>query len=188
VIADVTDKGTGAALYMAMSRTLIRTFAVTHYPDPVAALTAANLRLLADSRIEMFVTVFFGILDPASGQLAYCNAGHNPPYIFSGAARALTQTLRRTGTPLGVLDDVTWEAGAAHLAPGDVFVLYTDGVTEAQNAAEEFWGEAQLQATTLTHLGQRAAQMRTAILADIHAFVGRAPQSDDITLMVIARE
>jgi sigma-B regulation protein RsbU (phosphoserine phosphatase) len=167
---------------------LIRTFAVTHYPDPVAALTAANLRLLADSRIEMFVTVFFGILDPASGQLAYCNAGHNPPYIFSGAARALTQALRRTGTPLGVLDDVTWEAGAAHLAPGDVFVLYTDGVTEAQNAAEEFWGEAQLQATTLTHLGQRAAQIRTAILADIHAFVGRAPQSDDITLMVIARE
>jgi serine phosphatase RsbU (regulator of sigma subunit) len=188
VVADVTDKGTGAALYMAMSRTLIRTFAVTHYPDPVAALTAANARLLADSRIEMFVTVFFGILDPATGQLTYCNAGHNPPYIFSGAARALTHTLRRTGTPLGVLDDVTWNVGAAQLAPGDVCVLYTDGVTEAQNDADGFWGEARLQAVTLANLGRCAADVRAAVLDDIHAFVGRAPQSDDITLMVIARE
>ncbi len=188
VVADVTDKGTGAALYMALSRTLIRTFAVEHYPDPVAALTAANLRLLADSRLEMFVTVFFGILNPVTGQLTYCNAGHNPPYIFDGATRALTHTLRRTGMPLGIMDDVRWGAGTAQLAPGDVCVLYTDGVTEAQNEAEDFWGEARLQATMLTHLGQCAAEVRAALLADLHAFVGQAPQSDDITLMVVARE
>jgi serine phosphatase RsbU (regulator of sigma subunit) len=187
VVADVTDKGTGAALYMALSRTLIRTYAQECYPDPVAALASANRRLLEDTRAEMFVTVFFGILDPANGQLTYCNAGHNAPFIFSAETPGLKQSLRRTGMPLGALDDAAWACGQTCLEPGEVLVLYTDGVTEAQNLAGELFGEARLNTAVLQRLHAPVAEMREAILTDLRAFAGDAPQSDDITLMVVAR-
>ena len=188
VVADVADKGTGAALYMALSRTLLRTFASAQPQDPAGVLAAVNGRLLADSRAEMFVTVFYGVLDPATGGLCYANAGHNPPLILERASGQLRAALRRTGPPLGALDDVTWRGETVTLAPGELLALYTDGVTEAANAAQAEYGESRLLAGLRAGPELPLRSVYAALRADVAAFVGGAPQSDDITLMLVARD
>jgi serine phosphatase RsbU (regulator of sigma subunit) len=133
LIADVADKGMAAALYMALSRTLIRTYTVEYADKPELILGAANRRILTDTQADLFVTVFYGILDPSTGTLTYCNAGHNPPYLLGTRNGDSVHSIRRTGMALGVVEDVTWEQKAVQIAPGDVLVLYTNGVTDAQN-------------------------------------------------------
>jgi PAS domain S-box-containing protein len=187
VIADVAGKGVGAALYMAVSRTLIRTYAVEYDTQPELALGAANRRILMDTHARLFVTVFYGVLDPATGTLTYCNAGHNPPYLLSARNGDAVQTLDRTGIPLGIFEDMTWEQRTVQLAPGDMLVLYTDGVTEAQNVQEAFFGKERLLEVARTNLGRPAQDVQEILIAEVHEFVGDAPQFDDITLMVIVR-
>jgi sigma-B regulation protein RsbU (phosphoserine phosphatase) len=150
-------------------------------------LSAANGRILRDTRADLFVTVFYGILDPATGTLTYCNAGHNPPYLFRGQNGDPVQALRRTGIPLGMFEDMTWEQRIVQLAPGDLLVLYTDGVTEAQNRQEEFFGEERLLEVVRADLGRSAQGLQDALMAQVREFVGDAPQFDDITLMVLVR-
>jgi sigma-B regulation protein RsbU (phosphoserine phosphatase) len=190
VVADVTDKGTGAALYMALSRTLIRTYAVEFETQPELAFNAAHRRILADTETNQFVTVFYGILDAATGTLTYANAGHNPPYLFSKDGSDAIQELDNTGPPLGLrmFKDVTWEQRTAQLAPGDVLVLYSDGITEAQDDQEEFFEEERLLEVGQASLGRSAQEVQDTILAEVDRFVGDAPQVDDITLMVLARQ
>jgi serine phosphatase RsbU (regulator of sigma subunit) len=193
LVADVTDKGVGAALYMALSRTLIRTYAVEHGAHPELALSAAHRRILADSNTSQFVTVFYGVLDPASGALTYGNAGHNPPLLLfrrNGTdAPAEFQELETTGPALGLrlLKDVTWEQRTVQLGPGDVLVLYTDGVTEAVDAQEELFGEERLWELLQVQHGASAQLIQEAVIGGVQAFVGPAPQYDDITLMVLVR-
>jgi sigma-B regulation protein RsbU (phosphoserine phosphatase) len=103
LVADVSDKGTGAALYMALSRTLIRTYAMAHPNQPEVAFTLANERIMADAQSEQFVTVFYGVLDCSSGILTYANAGHNPPYLIRGSNGRVVQALGRTGLLYGCL-------------------------------------------------------------------------------------
>jgi len=186
LIADVADKGMGAALYMVLSRTLIRTCAAQHHTRPDCVLKAANRRILVDIQTDQFVTVFYGILDPASGTLTYCNAGHNPPYLLAQNG-ATVQALRRTGIPLGMFKDVNWEQRKVRLAPGDVLVLYTDGITEAQNQRDEFFGEERLLEAAQANLARSAQDVQCALMAEVREFVGDAPQFDDITLMVVVR-
>ena len=187
VVADVADKGVGAALYMALSRTLIRVFAYDHCDDPAQALTAANQRILSDTNSDLFVTVLYIVLDPENGQLTYCNAGHPPPYILSTNAVS-PQALTLTGLPLGIFDDVSWELGSACMQQGDVLVLYTDGVTEAEDEMANFFGERRLQAIARKFIKRSAAIIESKILTTIYDFMGEAPQHDDITLMIVARE
>jgi sigma-B regulation protein RsbU (phosphoserine phosphatase) len=206
VVADVTDKGVGAALYMALSRTLLRTYAVENGTRPELAFNAAHRRILADTNTNQFVTVFYGVLDPACGTLTYSNAGHNPPYLLSasqdGAASSNgVQALENTGPPLGLrmFKDMTWEQNTVQLKAGDVLVLYSDGITEATDAREEFFEEERLLHVVQANLGsppmkgppatQRpsAQGIHDALLTEVHRFVGDAPQSDDITLMVLVR-
>ena len=187
LIADVADKGMGAALFMALSRTLIRTYAVEYDTQPELALSAANRRILADTHAGLFVTVFYGVLDTASGELTYSNAGHNPPYLLNARDGDTVQELDRTGVPLGILDGGTWQQGTAHIAPGDVLLLYTDGITEAQNAQEDFFDEERLREVVRANLGRSARDIQDSVIAQVGAFVGDAPQSDDITLMVVVR-
>jgi DNA-binding NarL/FixJ family response regulator len=188
VVADVVDKGMGAALYMALCRTLIRTYAVEYDAQPDLVLDAANRRILLDTHSNLFVTVFYGILDPITGTLTYGNAGHNPPYHLTDKNRDPVQALRSTGLPLGIFEDATWMPESVQLAPGDALVLYTDGIPEAQNRAEEFFGEKRWVAITQGNLGRSAQDMQDALLAGVHRFMGDAPQLDDITLMVVVRE
>lgn len=185
LVADVADKGMGAALYMALSRTLIRTFAVEYDSQPELALSAANHRILADAGSGLFVTVFYGILDPSSGELAYSNAGHNPPYLLRTRDGNTILELERTGVPLGIFDGATWERKSACLAPADVLLMYTDGITEAQNAHGEFFDEDRL--LEIVRAGERrsAQNIRDDVIAQVDAFVGDTPQFDDMTLMVV---
>jgi len=198
VVADVTDKGTGAALYMALSRTLIRTYALEYDTQPELAFGAAHRRILEDTNSNQFVTVFYGVLDPTTGTLTYCNAGHNPPYLFcatsprrGGSAQNGTeiQELDNTGLPLGLrmFKDMTWERRQVQLTPGDVLVLYSDGITEAQDLREDFFEEERLIEVAQANLGHSAGDMQEAIITQVHEFTGDAPQSDDITLLVLIR-
>jgi serine phosphatase RsbU (regulator of sigma subunit) len=185
VVADVADKGAGAALYMALSRTMIRTYAAEYPDQPHRALRAANERILAETRTDMFVTVFYGVLDTESGTLAYCNAGHNPPYLLG---RDGTQRLSRTGMALGVVAGEDWGRGIVRIGAGDVLVLYTDGVTDAQTADGELFGDDRLGSVAWENRGRSAQAIQAALLQEIHAFVGGAPRFDDLTLIVVSRQ
>jgi PAS domain S-box-containing protein len=187
LIADVADKGVGAALYMALARTLIRTYAVEYESKPELVLSAANRRLLTDIHFTMFVTVFYGILDLATGTLMYCNAGHNPPYLLSGQNGDTVHALRRTGIALGVFENMTWKQESVQLAIGDVLLLYTDGITEAQDPQGLFFGDTRWLETVQDNRGRSAQEIQDALIEEVHEFVGDVPQFDDIALMVVVR-
>ncbi|MGD8968292.1 MAG: SpoIIE family protein phosphatase [Anaerolineae bacterium] len=188
VIADVVDKGAGAALYMALSCTLLRTYVEEYPEEPARVFASVNRRLLTDTDASEFVTVFYAILDPATGGLAYANGGHHPPYVVRSEAAPEIETLSRTGIPLGIFGDQTWEQGRADLAPGDVLVLYTDGVTDAQGAHGTFFGADRLLTSVRANVGRSAKDIQDAILADIDAFAGDASQGDDIALVILVRD
>jgi len=188
LVADVVDKGVGAALFMALNWILIRTYATEYPTQPELVLSTVNHRIMKDTDANQFVTVFYGILDPAAGTLVYCNAGHCPPYLINTQGDGAVQTLRKTGMALGVTEDVTWEQEVVQLVPGDVLMLYTDGVTEAQNAQGAFFGEDRLLESVQASLSRSAQDIRNAVTKDVDEFVGDAPQFDDIALAVIVRD
>jgi serine phosphatase RsbU (regulator of sigma subunit) len=193
VMADVAGKGAGAALYMALSCTLIRTYAEEYPAQPDLVLAAANRRILKDTSAGQFVTVFYGILDPTTGMLVYSSAGHFPPLQFRKDDKHVHR-LVSTGIPLGILEDRTWEQKVVQLAPGDVLVLYTDGITEAHHELPDLFGEERLLESVRASLDAAGSQRPKAqeildrILADVHRFVGGTPQPDDIALLLLLRE
>lgn len=189
LVADVADKGTGAALYMALTRTLLRTFALSHPGAPHEALRAANERILTDAASDQFVTVLYGVLDLEAGVMFYANAGHNPGYLLRGDSDggSSVESLGQTGMPLGMFDGLRWNAAHARIAPGDVLVLYTDGLSEAQNPGREEFGVERLLETVRAHLHSTAQEIHDALLAAVQQFVGDAPQFDDLTLVVVKR-
>jgi sigma-B regulation protein RsbU (phosphoserine phosphatase) len=188
LVADVVDKGAAAALYMALSWTLIRTYAREHPDKPELVLSSANSRIISDTDANRFVSVFFGVLDPISGSFVYCNAGHNPPILFSKGEGENFIRLTKTGLILGILENETWKRGRAELKPGDIVVHYTDGVTEAQNMDGDLYGVKRLIQCVQANLGHSAEGIQKAILEDITAFTGHAPQFDDIALVILIRE
>jgi serine phosphatase RsbU (regulator of sigma subunit) len=187
VIADVADKGMGAALYMALSRTLIRTYAADHPDRPDLALRAASERILADTGAELFVTVFYGILDPSNGTLTYCNAGHHPPYLLGSGAGDSVEALSGSGMALGVLQDIRWGHTTIQIHPGTALLLFTDGVVDAQNSQREGFGSERMLELVRTNLGRSAHKVLEALLERLQQFMGDEPQFDDITLVVVER-
>jgi serine phosphatase RsbU (regulator of sigma subunit)/DNA-binding NarL/FixJ family response regulator len=186
VIADVTDKGLGAAVIMALSNTLIRTYA-TRYPTlPAFAMSSVNERILSDTRGGMFVTSFYGILEPETGRLRYVNAGHNPPFLLSRQKGKPVDRLFRTGMALGILKEASWQQKIVKLVPGDVLVLYTDGITESVNAQGEQFGEKRLLEAIRPAIGRPAEEIQQAALTALQRFTGGGPPQDDITLVVLA--
>ncbi|OGN93209.1 MAG: hypothetical protein A2Z71_01930 [Chloroflexi bacterium RBG_13_50_21] len=186
-IADVTDKGTSAALFMALSRSLWRTYAVEYPDNPEKTMEVTNQRILADTHGGLFITLFYGILDPKTGDFCYCSAGHHPAYRLQMKDGTIEQ-LPRTGIPLGVLDDSTWKQGRIKLEPGDTLVLYTDGVTDALNDKEQFYSQERLQDAVRKYYGHPVNEMHTLLFSEVQAWIGQAQQYDDITLMLIRRE
>jgi serine phosphatase RsbU (regulator of sigma subunit) len=187
VMADVVDKGMGAALLMTLSRTLMRTFAADHPDQPERLLGAVNQRIIADLDANLFVTLFYGVLDPANGALVYSNAGHPPPYIFHPEGDAPVEALVATGMPLGIAEDAQWTSAHARISSRGALLLYTDGVLDAQNPEGEFFGQAPMLELVQAQLGSTAREIQDALMAAVYAFAANEPQVDDITLMLLAR-
>jgi serine phosphatase RsbU (regulator of sigma subunit) len=188
VIADVADKGMGAALYMALSRTLLRTYALEYHSRPDFALKVTNRRILMDTDVTMFVTVFYGILDPRSGELVYCNAGHNPPFLLRAGDGGEAEPLTKTGMALGAMAGRAWGRGTVQVNPKDVLLLYTDGITDAQNDADAFFGQERLLRTAQAYIGCSAHEIQDALVQAVRTFAGETSQFDDMTLVIAVRD
>lgn len=187
VIADVTDKGLGAAVFMALCSTLIRTYA-TRYPTlPAIAMSSVNERILSDTRGSLFVTAFYGILEPDIGRLRYVNAGHNPPFLLSSLKGKRVDRLTRTGIPLGISPDATWQQKIVKFSPGDLLILFTDGITEARNRQGAFFGDQRLLDVLRANLDRSAEEIQQAVLDEVQRYSGGTPREDDIAIIVMAR-
>ena len=186
-IGDVTGKGVPAALFMAVSRTLLRATAARG-SSPSECLASVNASLSAEDVGGMFVTCFYGVLDTRTGRIEMCNAGHNPPYILR-ADGSVEPTPQVGGLVLGMFADSAYQATTVDLGPGDSLVLYTDGVTEAVNAGDEPYEEERLEATLarVATMGATvtAQQIVGDLMADVEQFASGVPQADDITVLVL---
>jgi sigma-B regulation protein RsbU (phosphoserine phosphatase) len=180
-VADVSGKGIPAALFMAVSRTVLR--GGERGADMAAQMESANRLLATENAASMFVTAFHGVLDLKSGTLRYCNAGHNPPYVLRAAGGR--ETLKATGIPFGVDEDMTYRIAETQLLPGDALFLFSDGITEAFNPANEEFGTGRLEAALEAARGRSAAALVGDVLAATRSFAGDAEQSDDITLLAL---
>lgn len=185
VIADVADKGVPAALFMALTRTLMRAVAFTGRA-PADALSRVNELILADSHSDLFVTMFYTVWNPATGELVYANAGHNPP-ILVRADGSLSE-LQTHGIALGVIDHIAPEGSVVQLLPGDVLLLYTDGITDALRQDDQEFGLQRLKAVVMASHELPADQMVSGIMDAVRNFAGNEPPFDDQTIVVVKRE
>ena len=186
VIADVADKGMPAALFMALTRTLMRAAALEE-TSPAAALARVNDLLVPDAHGGMFVTLFYAILSLETAELTYANAGHNLPLLLRSGAGKLEQ-LAKGEMALGVLEGVRHAEHVTSLEPGDYLILYTDGITEAFSPEGKTYDEERLQATIHAAAGNSAQEMLDSIDDSVTAFIGDAALSDDRTTMVLRRQ
>ena len=178
-IGDVSGKGVPASLVMSVTCTLFRAIS-SHHASPARIVTSMNNFLSRNNKNDMFVTFFLGVLDLASGRLSYCNAGHNPPLLLSGTIRPLNTV---PNLPLGVVSGIEFKEQEVTLHPDDAMFLFTDGVTEAENAEAQQFGDDRME--QVLHTRRPAAQHLEAMQAAVKDFVGDAPQSDDLTMLFI---
>jgi serine phosphatase RsbU (regulator of sigma subunit) len=196
VLADVCDKGVGAALFMALFRSLIRAFSERAYATPPSDRDPDAARLLSTilstndyiakthGRSNMFATLFLGVLDPADGTLTWVNAGHEAPVVFGMAGTSARLT--PTGPALGMMPDMRFEARAALLAPGETLFAFTDGVTEARDAAGRLFSEERLLALVADG-PPSAAALLDRVEAAVSAHATGVERSDDITMLAARR-
>jgi sigma-B regulation protein RsbU (phosphoserine phosphatase) len=186
-IGDVSGKGIAAALTMASLQASLRSEA-TRAPDNLAGLMSNVNRLLHEALASnRYATFFYGQYDPASRRLTYVNAGHNPPMVFhssNGDCRVLR--LEASGTVVGLLDNATYQQAAVPLAPGDVFIAFTDGISEAMNAAQDEWGEERLIDTMKGCLKLPPGEIISCIMKSADNFAAGAKQNDDMTMIVLS--
>ncbi len=182
-LGDVAGKGAGAALFMARSLTTLRQ-EVTGGRAPDTLMTRFNDAMCEHNAQSIFVTMFAGFLDTQSGELAYFNAGHDAGLVISpdGAIRALD---RPQGPIAGVISGIEYGMARNRLAPGDILLAYTDGVTEAHDSAKCLFGEERLLDALRAARPTHAADALHAVHAAVEAFAGDAPQSDDITIIAV---
>ena len=185
VIADVSDKGMPAALFMALSRSIVRASMARLLP-PAEGIAQANRLICADAMNSMFVTLFYAQLDPATGEFTYVNAGHNPPLLLRAETGELIE-LTRTGMVLGLFESVRFDQRSVQLQPGDLVLLYTDGVTDALDAQGQEFGLDRLRQMVLDHRNASAAELASALDGTVTAFAGAAARFDDITVVIAKR-
>ena len=184
-VADVSDKGVPAALMMMSSRTLLKGAAIGNL-EPGKVLQEVNDLLNNENEAAMFVTVFYVVYDPATGEFTYANGGHNPPLVIhaDGSSDLLPLT---NGIALGVAPGIEYEQKTVVLAPGDTVLLYTDGVTEAMNRDHEQFGVERLKSTFSLAPPTDPRQANDEVFRAVHEFVGDTLQSDDITCLTLHR-
>lgn len=183
VIGDASGKGVPAAMFIAITRSLVKAVAPLS-ASPGECMAFVNTMLARDNPQTLFATCFYAVLDVRNGDVAFCNAGHPPPMIrrADGTVEAIRDV---SGVALGVMEDLEYETGRFHLAPGEVVHVYTDGVTEAQDSADALYEEYRL-IEELGALDDSAPEAVIArVLRSVEAFVGEAPQFDDITMLTL---
>jgi phosphoserine phosphatase RsbU/P len=191
LVGDVSGKGMPAALFMARAKSLIRLATeLMRSPDGASAsasdiITRVNRELCRDNSDMMFVTLFLAILTPDTGDVEYCNAGHNAPYHLKGSSIEAIEGGK--GMILGVSPDATYPTGQLSLGPGEGIYVFTDGVTEANNVAEELFGEVRLEPVLRGVAGAPSADIIKAVTQEVRAFVGEALPFDDITMLSMRR-
>jgi sigma-B regulation protein RsbU (phosphoserine phosphatase) len=171
-----------------LSRTLIRTYALEFELQPDLVFFSTNERILQDARANLFVTAFYGILDVKTGRLTYCNAGHNPPFLIRAGDGGRVDALTANGMPIGVDMDAFWKQAEVQIDPGDVLLLYTDGIPDAQNTEGAYFKDIRMIGMAQDKMGTSAQEIQRSVLESIQEFAGEAPQFDDITLLVVMRE
>jgi sigma-B regulation protein RsbU (phosphoserine phosphatase) len=183
IIGDVSGKGIAAALLMAVSKTLLKATALKGIPADTI-LTEVNNILVDDSPSNMFVTVFYGVLDTRNGAFEYSNAGHNSPYLISSSGEV--KPLKNVGgLILGAMKDVEYESNIVMISPGDMLFFYTDGVTEAMDQNEEEFGEERLIKALCSKNNLDVNQQIYHIINEVQKFSCNLPQADDITCLVL---
>jgi len=182
VIGDVSGKGMPAALFMAVSRTLVKAIALSGL-RPAACLQRVNTLLLTDNTSDMFVTLFYVIVDLRSGELTYSNGGHNPPFVVRAGADI--ETVPSGGALLGVLDAPRFSEHRLQLHVGDTLLLYTDGVTEAADSADLPYGERRVAAVLAGGCYNTSEQLVHALIRDVERHSEGTAQSDDITVLAM---
>jgi len=183
-IADVSDKGMPAALFMALTRTLLRA-AVFEQASPAEVLRRVNDQLLPDTQQGMFVTAVYGALNAASGEFTYVNAGHNPPFWVK--AQGGVEKLTRTGIALGATDQPHIEQRVIRLQPGDTLLLYTDGLTEAFSPEGELFGDERLAAALQNIQAKTADEVLSHVEQCLNEFISSNPLGDDLTMLALRR-
>lgn len=185
LVADVADKGMPAALFMTLTRSIIRgSLASLHSPAEV--FSQANRLISADAADGMFVTLFFAHVLPSSGEITYVNAGHNPPLLYRAADKRLA-TLKRTALPLGIDADAPCEQRAETIEAGDALLLYTDGVTDAMDSRGDRFGDHRLEWFFSGHAHLPASHVVLTLESELAAFKGATDPFDDITVLVAKR-
>jgi sigma-B regulation protein RsbU (phosphoserine phosphatase) len=183
VIGDVSGKGVPAAIFMAVSRTLLKAIA-TQVVNPGESLRRINSMLIPESSGRMFVTIFYGVLNTRTGEVQFSFGGHNPPYIKRKEG-PIERINHESGFLLGMLDDMEYDVHKIMLHPGDTMLLYTDGVTEAMNGNNELFEESRLENSLKRLNGSPLKDMLDGIQADLMQFASGAPQADDITMLAL---
>lgn len=185
LLGDVSGKGIAAGLFMAVTRTLIRA-TVRQYEEPVDILRQVNDQLVAENPAFLFVTIILGMYDPHTGSIRYAQGGHNQAIYINKSGVSAYQS--SGGQPLAVFADAKFEPLACQLEPGETFVIYSDGVTEAMNHKQQVYSDARLLGLLEGRHNQTAESITEAILSDVDEFVNGAEQSDDITILVLHRK
>ena len=186
VVADVTGKGVPAALYMAVSRTLMHTYALDGN-HPSQALLRVNQFIREDKASPLFLSAFYAVLDTNVHCLTYANAGHNPP-IWLQPSTGDIDFLNARGIVLGAFDTFIPEERLCFLQPGDYVVFYTDGITEARNARGDFFDDEGLEAVVAARQWKSADELLPAIIGAAEEFPSATPQADDYTVVVLRRK
>jgi sigma-B regulation protein RsbU (phosphoserine phosphatase) len=183
VIGDVSGKGVPAALFMAVSRTLLRTAAL-HGDPPGKCLTTVNEQLLQTNEASLFVTLFYGILDTRTGDISYASGGHNPPYVVR--AGGAVEELPGTGdTIVGILEGQEFSTHSFAVGRGDTLLLYTDGITEAMDPQGQLFGEARLRECLARCPHDSAEQLVQSVVDEVQRHAAGAHQSDDLTALAL---
>jgi serine phosphatase RsbU (regulator of sigma subunit) len=185
LIADVSEKGMPAALFMALTRTLMRAV-VYDTSSPAESLQRVNALLIPDNRQSMFVTAVYGVLMIESGEFTYANAGHNPPVWMSKASNTLVP-LRRTGAALGIIADIPIDERTILLGRDDLLLMYTDGLTEAFSPNNDMFGEERLQQVLKMEETSSARGVLDALETSVNGFMDPLPAADDLTMLALKR-
>lgn len=188
-VGDVSGKGVGAALIMASLQGSLRACLVHPGTEPQALVGSLNRSLYRSSQEHVYATLFYGGYDPESRILRYVNAGHNPPLVARRYAdRVRILRLETGGLPVSAVPDAAYRERSCVLRPGDLFVAYTDGITEATDAAYEQWGPARLEAVLTECAGKDPANVVAGILEARERFICSLAAEDDMTLLVASVE